>query len=153
MYLTVHSTAALVIAQYAPNPIIGFLLGVISHIILDFIPHGDEASRLLSPQESLIRLLRFGFIDGLILLLVFWCYYQKGYFTPSIIVLSTVFGAVLPDILMGWHIITKVSWLNKISYIHKKIHNPLQYYLGLNKGLLLQILTLIALVIVLNNQL
>lgn len=41
MFLTGHAASATVIARFVPNPILAFLLGVFSHVILDLIPHGD----------------------------------------------------------------------------------------------------------------
>ena len=41
MFLTAHAASATVIAKFAPNPILAFLIGLVSHLVLDIIPHGD----------------------------------------------------------------------------------------------------------------
>ena len=42
MFLTVHATAAVLITQKISNPLLAFIIGFISHYILDAIPHGDD---------------------------------------------------------------------------------------------------------------
>jgi len=42
MFITVHAAAATVIGKNISSPIIAFLLGLLSHLILDLILHGDS---------------------------------------------------------------------------------------------------------------
>ena len=42
MYLTAHSSAGVLIAAKVVNPWLAFVLGFLSHYVLDMIPHGEE---------------------------------------------------------------------------------------------------------------
>ena len=41
MFITVHAAAATALSRYATIPLLAFVLGLLSHFILDMIPHGD----------------------------------------------------------------------------------------------------------------
>ena len=43
MYLTVHGASGLFIGSQVGNPWLAFVLGVVSHFILDMIPHESKS--------------------------------------------------------------------------------------------------------------
>lgn len=82
MLLTGHAASATVIARLVPNPFLAFLLGIISHIILDIIPHGDtelfpgshDMGKKMSPenaQKSRKMFLSVGLLDTSMVLFLF----------------------------------------------------------------------------------
>ena len=60
MFLTAHTSVALLISTKIINPFLGFILGFISHFLVDIIPHGDESigikSSKLAKKERFIFL-------------------------------------------------------------------------------------------------
>ena len=42
MTLTTHAAAGIVVAYWTGDPMLGFFAAILSHFILDMIPHGDE---------------------------------------------------------------------------------------------------------------
>ena len=42
MYITVHAAAGAAVGTLTGNPLLAFIGGFVSHLILDMIPHGDE---------------------------------------------------------------------------------------------------------------
>lgn len=107
MFLTVHATAGAAVGALAGNPTAGFLLGILSHAVLDIIPHGDEA---LGPQcaghscthgDEMRFIARLGIIDGVVMLAVLTLLLQPWTVLPSWSVLAGIAGAILPDVLQG----------------------------------------------------
>ncbi|MBI3119979.1 MAG: hypothetical protein HYZ08_00005, partial [Candidatus Kerfeldbacteria bacterium] len=42
MFTTAHAVVAITIAHQTGDPMLGLVLGVLSHLIFDAIPHGDR---------------------------------------------------------------------------------------------------------------
>lgn len=146
MYLSVHGTAALTIVRFIPNPFVAFLASLLSHLILDFIPHGDEF--LVSSSDSnknLKRLLGAAIIDGSILvifILIFFTLYPT--ISLSLILLSLL-GGLLPDILQGVYLISKPPWLDGFIKLHSSLHNLPGHKVRWQVGIFIQALTFTAL--------
>jgi hypothetical protein len=148
MYLTVHGTAAMLIARSVPNPFLAFLLALSSHFVLDFIPHGDEhiIQKHFTRGKTLRRLVGYATVDGIILagfLAIFiW-------FGPLNISRQTVFwsllGSLLPDLLQGFYFATEARWLKRFQDFHVSIHNASSHALTWHQGLLVQSMVLTAL--------
>ena len=133
MFLTVHSSSGLIIGSLTGNPILAFLFGLISHFIIDAIPHGDTSLRHGRDEKQRISIMaKIGSADSIItisyLLIIF--YFHKELLTLSIIL--AVIGALLPDFISGFYMLTKIKilkpiyWLNDHAHIIeiKKIHLP-----------------------------
>lgn len=147
MYLSAHTAAGLVIAQAVPNPFLAFLIGLISHLILDFIPHGDEhlVKKHFTRGQTLRRLTGAAMIDGLLafgfMVLYLWTTPWANY--PA--VAAAVGGAVLPDFLQGIEFVTNWRGLAWITDLHQKLHNATKHRLTWQQGLMVQGLVLAAL--------
>lgn len=146
MYLTVHGLAALVVAQAAPNPLVAFLLGLLSHLVLDFIPHGDEHLTTGFTRTRVVkRMLGATAIDGSILVFLLLIYLIA---TPSLSsgqLLAGLAGGLLPDLLEGVYLISNANWLKAYSRWHMAMHNWLRHRLLWTEGILVQVLVLAAL--------
>jgi len=153
MFLTVHASAGVLIGHYAKNIWLAFILGFISHFILDAIPHGDEnliIDKADITKKEIMKVLALASSDGLVMLSVLGLLYMSGQFelTPSII--AAVIGTILPDVFNGIYMVTKFSWFEKFSHWHFQAHYIFKKYLvSLSTGLVIQFLTVTSLIIIL----
>lgn len=147
MYLTVHGTAAMLIAQAVPHPFLAFILALISHFIMDFIPHGDEhlLKDHLTRGQNLRRLVGAASLDGLILLGFIIIFLWTGPVADKSVLIASLTGALLPDILQGLYFTTQWSWLKPFQNLHLAIHNASGHQLNWHQGMLVQCLVLTAL--------
>ncbi len=147
MYLTVHAVAGLTLAGYTTNPWLAFVLGLISHFVLDFIPHGDEhlAASHLSRQQTIKRLLGAAIIDGIVLVIFGLIYIATTPIYDPTPLIAGVAGALAPDVLLALSMITNANWLNWYKKFHHSIHNLPQHKLTWVQGIFVQVMVFIAL--------
>lgn len=147
MFLTVHAAAAVVISETISSRVAGFIIGIISHLILDFFPHGDYGlERLIKkkPEHERLRTMIAGLIDiAVMFAMSLWIITYIPLQHPEVAV-WTAFGAILPDLIWGLHSITgkKIKILGWISHWH---HTSQQYWkdtLSLKTGFAIQIVFL-----------
>jgi len=141
MFLTSHTAAAILIATKIQNPYLGFLLGLLSHFILDMIPHGRESElfdKRADHRQRLIRLAQLGIIDVFFAgcLLVSSLHFLKP--VDNIVFFSTVFGAMLPDFLFYITDFLQIKFLFWFSKFHHYIHDFLHIKYAMKYGFLLQ---------------
>ena len=100
MFITPHTSIALWITTRVADPISAFFFSLLSHFILDIIPHGDEGlgDHKETKKEKRLYLMKTASIDFILALLLVYVFIIK---TPSFdrwIIFSAVFGAWLPDL-------------------------------------------------------
>jgi hypothetical protein len=155
MFATVHTASALLIASKTSNPWWIFFIGLISHFILDFIPHGDRNldNGLYNDQEkrsTIIRLIWITLSDLFISLILSIYYLIYTNFTNWQAVIFAVFVVLFPDLFMGLSKIIYAAKKENIKNIfikiilivygwHKRIHDFLPNKMRLEIGLILQI--------------
>ena len=147
MYLSVHTVAGLALARVIPNPIVAFIAGLLSHFVLDFIPHGDEflADSTFTRVRIRRRLLGAAFLDGIILVIFLLIY---AWTTPNINLSATVaavIGSLLPDAINGFYLITQAPLFKRYVHWHSKLHNLPGHELTWPKGIMIQGLVFAAL--------
>ena len=132
MFSPVHIPVGMALALWVPGgPIPAFCAGVISHLVLDAIPHGDAGIGHWvhsSPNHviKLQRLLPIVFVDQIlgagvfVLLLSSPHLASTGFWT----LLAGAFGSILPDYISGFHDLfpKPPSWLKSIHCLHEKCH-------------------------------
>ena len=142
MFLTTHTSLALFISTKIMNPFLGFILGFISHFLIDIIPHGDEnigiKSSKLAKKERFIFLGFIGFFD-LLLAIILVYFFLKFSKINNIIVFATVIGSWLPDILWMSIDFFNLKFLNWFLKFHKYMHTLIDYRYSLVYGLFFQI--------------
>ncbi len=112
MTLTTHAAAGIVVAYWTQDPLLGFFAAVISHFILDMIPHGDEFIfwRLAhNPQDAFGRRIAIGDTSGTILILILTLLF-KPQPNNELIVWGAIGGA-LPDLFMSFQAQLKYATL------------------------------------------
>jgi len=141
---------------------------VLSHFILDFIPHGDE--RLYRDEEWKInkkykRVAVIGTIDASLVVLMTMILYSTNDLPQMALISAGLIGSILPDILshfmpifhekMNWLFV--VRWLHALlkgfqiirfnrlhNAVHGFLHNLMKFRLSPKLGLSLQGLITIA---------
>jgi hypothetical protein len=162
MILSVHATFGAAVASLVPShPVAGFVLGFVSHLALDMIPHRDydlisvestpEKKMKLIDVEPIIRkarltrdmlLVSFDAFIGLILAFIF-------FFNPShpAIFLLGALGALLPDFLTFLYLILKHKPLGHFFDFHAGIiHSKVILKLNQFTGVFLQFCTVAILI-------
>lgn len=140
MFLTSHTAAAILIATKIQNPFFGFILGLLSHFILDIVPHGEGGlfAGNQSHRQKLLSLAKLAAVDFLValILLVSTLYFLKP--NNNFIFIATVSGAVLPDFLWGSIELFKLKFLNWFLVLHHRAHDLLDIVYDIKYGLLVQ---------------
>ena len=140
MYQIVHGTAGLLIGSQTGNPWVAFILAVISHFILDAIPHDSiEIKHWVDKGNFIKRISLITLIDLLLflgLLIILWL---KGNLTFNYSIVAGIIGAILPDYIWGMAELFKINnkWLEKYkqlhngdhALLHRDIYIPLKYSL------------------------
>lgn len=124
MYITVHAAAGAALGTLALNPILAFIGGFISHLVLDMIPHGDESIKKWKLFKTIRRrITAAAFIDsiGVVLALLYMIHNADMRLLPGI--LAGMAGAIAPDALWGFHELTGTPLLNWYHAWHSKGHD------------------------------
>ena len=142
MTLTTHATVGTLIGYTLGNPLAGFLVGFLSHLVLDMVPHGDYAlgKNLRKSKAQFKKMVAFVTLDAIVaIFFILWLVNWKDLsYLPAIS--WAIAGAVLPDLLVGLHDFTKFKWLKPFSDLHFYFHDmivkkqrdiPLQYSLAI----------------------
>ncbi len=122
MTITTHTAIGAIIGTAVGQPILGFLLGAASHFLVDMIPHGDvflsDDYRVHNRNHA--SAYSYAILDTIcgIILLVILGQFLPNEVTRAPVYIAAIFGAVLPDILVG---ITDFMD-NKISNAYSKFH-------------------------------
>jgi hypothetical protein len=149
MFYIVHILAGAVIAKFFPNVFLIIILGLVSHFLIDAIPHKDS----IVDKDSFKRnykvkitknLILFESIEILINILVI--IYLLIYF-KSLLMLFAIFVSLLPDII-------KIGYLTRLknNNLFKKymlFHSRIQKDVSWKLGILIQIIFLFILIKVL----
>lgn len=99
MFLSTHALAGIIISQHVHSVPLGFGLALLSHYVLDMIPHGDE--RLGSwVKEKFLRRFALTFLTdvGFLALFVITVHVTGDWPSPNV-ALAAIAGAVLPDLI------------------------------------------------------
>ena len=125
MTLTTHATVGTLIGYSIGDPVAGFVLGFISHLLLDMVPHGDHDMNInfRVNKTRMKRIFAYGMVDTiaaifLILILINW----KDLVSINAISWA-IAGAILPDLLIGLHDLTKWKWLEPFNKLHFYFHD------------------------------
>lgn len=153
MYLTIHTAAGILIGKLAPNPIVAFIAGLTSHFLLDIFPHGDRGwgKKVHETKDARLFLIILAVDTAITFFMLSRVIYIVDVFSLNYWTVGAgIFGAVLPDMLVGIHelgqIIFKGKWKfwPKFANFHHSIHNDIvkKFDLSFFPGLALQAVVL-----------
>jgi hypothetical protein len=149
LFSPVHIIAGMALAKVVPGGEIPvFTAAVLSHLLLDAIPHGDTGIGHWvhsSPDRKtkLSRLLPMSIVDQLLALVVFLILLRSPAFAvvPLPLLLTGAIGSMFPDYLTGIRDLLKhpPGWLEKLHRLHERCHFRGQDPFSIRGGLMMQI--------------
>ena len=153
MYQIVHGAAGLLIGSQTGNPWLAFILGVLSHIVLDAIPHDViELKKWRDRGNYTKKLALEASVDMLFFVLLLYILWQNNVLNINLSIIAGIIGAVGPDYVWGVRLVFKIEggWLQKYKELHEKVHScfyknihlPLKYALIIQLSFLIIILYL-----------
>jgi len=150
MPITPHMLVGAAIGTQSPNLLIAFCLGLVSHYLLDALPHWDYLPKDWLRKIGITRPDHFkkiglDFILGaMIVSILTWSYPQK------LLILAGITAALLPDFFQLIYYTFKIKWLKPLSRFHKKIHlyDELPFRLGFPAILIVSLIAILSLVLI-----
>ena len=158
MYQIVHGMAGIAIGSRLDNPILAFVLGIVSHFVLDAIPHdslelrdwennGTDKFIKKIALEAILDL--WGLMLGILMM-------QEGFsLYLNYPMMAGMIGAISPDYIWGLTELsqTKNQAMEKFKAWHNKIHTIIYKagYLPLKYTVPIQVIALTALVILIKK--
>lgn len=141
MLLATHTAAAIYISTQVDNPMLAFIWGVVSHFILDFIPHGDDGvGQHITNESARFRyFIKTASLDAFISLGLIFVYLESKVQVNSASLSGAVMGAWLPDVLWASVYVFKIKWLNWYCRFHTMIHDALGVKISFKTGLIIQL--------------
>ena len=121
----------MLVGRLTRNPILGFVAGVISHFLLDMIPHGDEYLLKSYLEGKKVKTsVAYVLVDGVITALMIVYMFTQGIFSRSVAGFAGVMGAIgaiVPDLLVGIHEVVpkKFKILQRYVNFHHRNHHLL----------------------------
>ncbi len=144
MYQIIHGSAGLLIGSQTGNPWLAFILGFISHFILDAIPHDAlEIKRWQDKGQYMKKVALETILDLLLLLLLILFLQQNNLLNLNYSIMAGVAGAILPDYIWGFGELFKIKskWLERYKKMHNGNHALLRKntYIPIKYGLPIQL--------------
>jgi len=142
MFLAVHASIGGLIGEkiVTAHQWLAFVLGFLSHFILDMIPHNDDVTIDPINKQSLYLVVASDLLISFFLML-FWLKWLTPQNSHSLIL--GMFGAVLPDGIWGIHEQWKIKGFGWFHKMHNYIHRLFSYQISRKKALLGQIAIII----------
>ncbi len=145
MFYFIHVIAGAVIAKYLSSIPLVIILSLISHFVLDIIPHRDNLfERKLSKNSYNIKITKkavlFEALDAFIGLILIMIIYLKF---SSLLMVFSIFISLLPDVIKLGHFILKDNKLFiRYLYFHSAIQTELSWISGIIVQLIITIILL-----------
>ena len=115
MVIVPHMLAGAAIGAHSPNVWAAFCFGLLSHYLLDSLPHWEYLDSIkISKFKHLAKILIDLIIAIIIVLIVAW--------PLKIIIIFGIMGALLPDFIEFLYINYKIKLLRPLSLFHHKVH-------------------------------
>lgn len=127
MNLSTHLAVGAAVGYATRNPVLGFFAGIISHHLIDQIPHTDGGSLQVSVDNFIKdkRIIAIVLVDLVMIAVVaFLLLRAQGYYWPMIL---GGFGGTLPDLVDNMPFWTpRLRKLKPFKYYHK-LHEFFHY--------------------------
>lgn len=141
MLAATHAITGAVIAKVSPSPSLGYVLALLSHPLLDLIPHWDMRTRHSKrPRDSVIF---YSLIDAFVGFALGFLLVKNA--VPWEQLFLTMFVSQLPDWLEAPYVVFNwkfppFSWIKAFQHL---VHNKLSFPDGLYTQLILIFLLLL----------
>ncbi len=125
MTLTTHATLGAVIGHAVGNPAIAFVLGFISHFLIDMIPHGDtgisDNFRVHKTRQT--QAVAYVAVDAIVALMFVLLLANTRDIDSVRTFTWGIVGSVLPDLMVGLYEVTKTPLLRWFNTMHFYFHD------------------------------
>lgn len=154
MFSPVHASAGILIARFTPNPATAFALALVSHFLIDAIPHGDESPDAPNLQRPVSRFIAVVFLDSSVAVAAILILIFSGHTPPADRLIAGVVGSITPDGLWGLeYVLNHRRWrwrwlwpaLTKVNGWHVQLHVKPSRDVRFAAGLGIQFVLLLAL--------
>lgn len=124
MTITTHAAIGAAIGFHIGNPLLGFTVGVISHYLVDMIPHGDSImlERLHGKKTKKIPI-AYGTIDSLLALMLVLILSNIEMYPSTLAFTAAIAGSIMPDLLSALYDLTKIKQLRVFYTVHFFFHD------------------------------
>lgn len=153
MLIATHAAVGALVAQHSPHAFAAFIVGFLSHLLIDMIPHGDahlyeQYQRREDSKHVRKALLKVSYDALAAVMIIAWVFAYVPIVSPKIIAWGII-GSILPDLLVGIYEVWKHPLLRWFHTLHFTFHN---YFvirrrdITLRRGLMLQVILLFFLI-------
>jgi len=146
MYVATHVTMGALIGQNIPTPGLAFLLGAVSHFMLDMVPHGDsKLYHNYKKGDAVTKSLIYVTIDSIFSIFLFIYLLEVAPYANRTTIIMGVFGSVVPDMLVALGEAFPIRPLLWFQRKHIAIHDSIVSRVGnvpLKLGIVLQCIIL-----------
>lgn len=124
MTLTTHAAIGAAIGTFVASPLEGFLLGAVSHFLVDMIPHGDnQLADLFRIHKKKKLAVAYVTIDAAIAILFILAMFAMRTSDTNVAFAAAIAGSILPDLLVGLSDALKFKPLKKFYKFHFYFHD------------------------------
>ncbi|HRH31848.1 MAG TPA: hypothetical protein PLK06_00830 [bacterium] len=128
MTTTTHTAIGTLVGTAVGNPLLGFILGLSSHYLVDMIPHGDmfmrEPDNLVNKvTEKLAHVFVITDVALGLTLLTILGHFLPNEVTRSSVYIASIFGSILPDLMVGINDLVKTALGRKHTQVHFFFHD------------------------------
>ncbi|MFH1430494.1 MAG: hypothetical protein ABIG71_03155 [Candidatus Uhrbacteria bacterium] len=102
MFLTLHAATGAFLGEFAPNGLVAFAFGFLSHFVLDMFPHGDRGIAEQTKQSGETR--RYFWIlsiDSFVAVAIFFPAFALNLFERPVLAYWGLLGGLLPDLIVA----------------------------------------------------
>jgi hypothetical protein len=141
MLITTHAAVGAYLGENIRNPLLAFLAGLLSHFLLDIIPHGDhEQVAEFKEKKNMKKALNLIMIDAILGIFFLIIYFDQVHDHGHSIKNSApgIVGAILPDLLVAFYNLHK-GYFFRLNYFHHKLHQLVPIHIPLQVAFALQI--------------
>jgi len=152
MFLIVHASVGAVLGEQMNQPVAAFGAGVISHFLVDMIPHGDEViGRRLFQKGRKHLIVALAVLDVAAASLLIITLLLVGLLTNATAAVIGAVGAVLPDVLQGFSGLADGRLWPRFVALHQWSHRLLNCEVPTYVGFSIQALALIVLLTIITT--
>ncbi|MFC1612259.1 hypothetical protein ACFL29_00190 [Patescibacteria group bacterium] len=152
MNLLVHVSAGALVGQMTGSPILAFIYGILSHILLDLIPHGDNQlyQRYKRKEVSTKKVMAMTVLDSIACIVFVLIFLNLGLYDSKLVITMAMLGSVIPDIFIGFYELSLPNPPKILKIIHKWHFKNHDFFsdkrdLSFKNGLLLQLIIFLVL--------
>ncbi|MFC1553865.1 hypothetical protein ACFL7D_04450 [candidate division KSB1 bacterium] len=138
MFLTTHASAGFLLGTVFQNPVLSFSAGMLSHIMMDMIPHDRKDEHVRDypkdklPEKKMLKYrTKVSLLDSAIVLIIIWYgwYFNTNNLNNTGFPLSIyagIFGGLLPDVITS----LVFFYDNRLLRIYHKFHLNIHFVIS-----------------------